>query len=345
MRNFKKNLIIALILSLGVIIFIFIISFFKEGGEIFKVKLDFRFILISSLILISIWIFEVLRLKIIFNFQNIKLSFFYLLYTHLVSYFFSTITPMGIGGFAAKVYLISKKRNFEIGNIVSIFTFLYLFNMFIYLVFSFILLFFIKNFSLNFKFGTRLIFFFVIFIFLLSFLIFLIIIKPELFRRLSHKILNLFKKLNMEKRKRIEKIIDENYFRFIEGMRSIRYLKFKLIPIAILTFLSFIFLNSLSFFLINSLKVKISFYNSFLLQFIYHFFAGWSITPGGSGISEALYSALFVTQIGLSKILPLTILFKLFTFYIYILIGGILTFRELKSFLEINKIYEERRNY
>lgn len=345
MRNFKKNLVIALFLSLSVIFIILLFSFLKEGKEIFKVKLNTQFILFSIFIVLLLWIFEVLRLKIIFNYLNINISYLYLLYTHLVGYFFSTITPMGVGGFMAKVYLVSKKRNFEIGNIVSIFTFLYLFNMFIYLLISIILLFFFKNISMNYNFGEKLILSFVIFIFLLSFLIFLITIKPEFFRKLSFKILNLFKKLQEDKRERIGKIIDDNYLRFIQGMKTIKNLKFKIVPILILTVLSFITLNSLSYFLIKSLGIDISFYNAFLLQFIYHFFAGWSVTPGGSGITEALYTSLFLTQVGLSKIVSLTLLFKFFTYYIYILIGGILTFKGLSSFLEINKIYEQKENY
>lgn len=244
-----------------------------------------------------------------------------------------------------KYILYLKKRNFEIGNIVSIFTFLYLFNMFIYLVISIFLLFFFKNISIGYNFGKRLILFFIIFIFLLSLILFLITMKPEVFRNLSHKILNLFKKLQDEKRKKIEKIIDDNYLKFIEGMRRVRYLKFKIVPVLILTILSFITLNSLSYFLIRSLGIEIIFYNAFLLQFIYHFFAGWSVTPGGSGITETLYSSLFLTQVGLSKILSLTLLFKFFTYYIYILIGGILTFKELSSFIEIEKIYEQKGYY
>lgn len=112
MKKFKRNLTIALFLSLSVIFILLLISFLREGKEIFKIKLNTQFILLSIFIVILIWIFEVLRLKIIFNYLNINLSFFYLLYTHLVGYFFSTITPMGIGGFMAKVYLISKKKKF-----------------------------------------------------------------------------------------------------------------------------------------------------------------------------------------------------------------------------------------
>lgn len=345
MRNFKRNLSFALLLSLTVIILLFLISFLKEGREIFNVKLNYKYILYAFLLLISIWIFEVLRLKILLKFFNIKLSSLYLLYTYLLSYFFSTITPMGIGGFIAKVYLISKKRNFEVGNIISILTFLYLFNMFIYLIISIVLIFFIKNLTISFKFGERLILFLIIFIFLLSFVIFLITIKPEVFRQIAHKILNLFKKIVQEKREKIEKLIDDNFSRFVDGMRRVKNLNLKIIPIFLLTILSFIFLNSLSYFLIRSLGVHVNFYNPFLLQFIYHFFAGWSITPGGSGITEAIYSTLFLTQVELPKILPLVILFKFFTYYIYIIIGGILTFKEIKEFLEIKKIYEEGRSY
>lgn len=345
MRNFKRNLSFAILLSLSVIVFLFFISFLKEGKKIFDIKLNYNFIFLSLCLVILIWITEVFRMKLLLNNLNINLSFIYLLYTHFVSYFFSSITPMGIGGFMAKVYLIAKKRDFEIGNIVSILTFLYLLNMFIYLIISVSLLFFIKNLIINFKFGKRLFLFLLIFIFLLSLTIFIVTIKPEVFRKIAHKMLNLFKKINQEKRERIQKIIDDNFFRFVNGMKKVIDLKFKIIPILLLSILSFFFLNSLSYFLIRSLGIVISFFNSFLLQFIYHFFAGWSITPGGSGITEAIYSSLFLNQVGLSKILSLVILFKIFTYYIYILIGGILTIRELSEFLEIKKIYEERRDY
>jgi len=217
--------------------------------------------------------------------------------------------------------------------------------MFIYLIFSIFLLFFIKNLTVNLDIGKRLIVLFVIFIFLLCFIIFLIMIKPIVFKKLSQKIVSIFKNLDENKKTKIENIIETNYLRFVEGMKNVRELKFKIFPILILTIFSFISLNSLSYFFMKSLYLNPSYYTSFLLQFIYHFFVGWSVTPGGSGISEAIYSSLFLTQVDLSKILPLTILFKFFTYYIYILIGGILTFRELSSFLEIYKIYEEKGNY
>jgi len=59
-----------------------------------------------------------------------------------------------------------------------------------------------------------------------------------------------------------------------------------------------------------------------------------AFTPGGSGISEALYSSLFLNLVGLSNLTVLTFLFKFFTYYIYILIGGILSVNEVKK-LEI----------
>jgi uncharacterized protein (TIRG00374 family) len=341
MKNFKKNLIYSIILSLGVIILIFLFSFFKEGISIFKIKINYFYIFISSLIVLSIWFFEVIRLKIILNFFDIKIGYFYLLYIHLIGYFFSAITPLGTGGFAAKVYLISKKKNFEIGNIVSILTFMYLLNMFIYLFFSIFLIFSFRNLRETLNLKDRLIFFIIIFILLLSLLIFIILVLPEIFRKLSHKILSLFKKLSEEKRENIAKIINLNFERFVNGMKNIRKLKFKILPIVFLTTLSFFILNSLSYFLLKSLNVNSSFLKSFLLQFIYHFFSGWSVTPGGSGISEAIYSSLFINEVTLSKITYLLILFKFFTYYVYIFIGGVLTFKELKSFLDINKIYEK----
>ncbi len=341
MKNFKKNLILSIILSILVIIFVFLVSFFKEGFSLTKFNLNYLYLYISFLITLLIWLFEIIKLKIFLNFFEINLSFFYLLYTHLIGMFFSTITPLGVGGFATKVYLISKKKNFEIGNIVSIFTFMYLINMFIYLFFSIILIFKFETLRETYALKDRLIFFIILFILLLSLLIFFVTIKPELFKKLSFLILSLFKKLSEDKKEKISNIITINYERFVNGMKNVRKLRFKIIPIFILTILSFFTLNSLSYFLLKTLNINSSYFNSFLLQFIYHFFVGWSFTPGGSGISEAIYTSLFITEASFAKIPLLLILFKFFTYYIYIFIGGILTFKELKSFLEINVFYEK----
>lgn len=340
MGKFKKSLSLGIILSIITIILIFLFSIYKEGSKVFEIKFDYRFLLILFFIIILIQLLESLKIKIILDEFNYRISFLKIVYIQFVSLFFATITPFGSGGFASKVYFISKRKNFDIGTISGAITILYLINMFFTIFISIILLIFMRINLNQFDFSKKVIYYLVLFILLLLLLIFLIMIYPVYIKKIALKILNLFKNLSEDKKEKIVSIIDKNYIKFKESIKKVRFLKFKIFIIFLLTFLYWMALLSISPLLLLSIKEQNQILNSILLQFIYHFFVGWAITPGGSGISEVIFTSLFSTIVDFSKLPTLIFLFRFFTFYLYIIFGGILSIKEIKELGDIKKIYE-----
>ena len=341
MKSLTKNIRNALILSLIVILTIFLITIYKNGINSIKFDLNYNYILILIAVVIFLWVIETLRLKIILNTFDYQIPFLSLIYIHLISLFFSAITPFGLGGFAMKVYLISKRKSYDVGGVSALIAIIYVINIIFTIIISIFSIIFLKRSDLMEMFYGRLISSIVIFILILSLLVFFLIINHETIRNISIKILNLFKKLSEEKKEKILNTINKNYERYKNTILSMGKLKWKLIFLFLLTILYWVTLLSISPILIASLNIKTSFFNASILQFIYHFFVGWAFTPGGSGISEAIYSSLFLNLVGLSNLTVLTFLFKFFTYYIYILIGGILSVNEVKKIGDINKIYDQ----
>jgi len=339
-NSIKRNIINSLILSISVIIIIFIISIIRKGVSTLKFNFNFNYVLLAILIVFSLWIIEAIRYKILLNKFDYDIPFFTLIYFNIVSLFFATITPIGIGGFAMRVYLISKRKNFDIGEVSAIVTIIYILNMLFVLIFSFFTIFFLKNFEIKEEITKRIINSVIVFIIFLSIMIFIIILKPQIFRRMSFSILNLFKKISPEAKEKITQTIIKSYDRYREGLIKMKKLGLTILYLSIFTIIYYIILISISPVIIYSLNIKVSFFSASILQFIYHFFVGWAVTPGGSGISEAIYSSLFSTIIDISKLPTLIFLFKFFTFYIYIILGGILSIKEIKEFGDLKKIYE-----
>ena len=340
MQSIKKNIINSLILSISVIVIIFLISIIKKGSSVIVINFNFYYILLVILIVFSLWLIESIRYKILLNKFNYNFSIINLIYINLVSLFFATITPFGFGGFAMKVYMISKKKNFDIGQVSAIITIIYILNMLFVLFFSFISIFLLKNFEIKQDIIKKIINSVIIFIILLSIMIFIIILKPEVFRKISLSILNLFKKLSSEKKEKITQTIIRSYDRYREGLLAMKKLGITILWISIFTVIYYFVLLSITPLLIYSLNINVSYFTSSIMQFIYHFFVGWAVTPGGSGISEALYSSLFSSIVDISKLATLTFLFKFFTYYIYIILGGILSIKEIKEFGDLRNIYE-----
>lgn len=340
MGNFKKSLSLGIILSIIAIILILLFSIYKEGSKVFEIKFDYRFLLIVFFITIIIQLIESLRIRIIFNEFNYKISFLKIVYIQFISIFFATITPFGSGGFASKVYLFSKRKNFDIGTISGALTILYLMSMFFLTLISIILVFFIKLRFDQLDFSKKIIYYVVLFIFLLLMIIFLIMIYPNYIKRIALKILNLFKNLSEDKKEKIVSIIDKNFIKFRDSIKKVKFFKFKIFTLFLLTLLYWMVLLSISPLLLLSIKEQNQILNSIVLQFIYHFFVGWAITPGGSGISEVIFTTLFSTIVDFSKLPTLIFLFRFFTYYLYIIFGGILSIKEIKELGDIKKIYE-----
>jgi len=184
LKSLTKNIRNALIFSLIVILTIFLITIYKNGINSIKFHLNYNYILILIAVVIFLWVIETLRLKIILNTFDYQIPFLSLIYIHLISLFFSAITPFGLGGFAMKVYLISKRKSYDVGGVSALITIIYVINIIFTIIISIFSIIFLKRSDLMEMFYGRLINSIVIFILILSLLVFFLIINHEAIRNI-----------------------------------------------------------------------------------------------------------------------------------------------------------------
>ncbi|HDJ99803.1 MAG TPA: flippase-like domain-containing protein [Firmicutes bacterium] len=332
MKNLKKNIIFGISLSIGVIIVILIISIMKEGREVLLLKINMKSLLLTIIIVISLWFMDGLRLYTLLRFFKVKISLFKCIKINLISLFLASITPFGSGGMVGKIYLLSRE-GMTIGGGSAVVTIMYLINMLFFLLASTLFIIFFKESLPQNLWWNRIFYLLIASIALFSFLFFLFALKPKRLFNLTERIMKMrwAKRLSEEKRRKIIDGINKNIERYHRGI-TLLFKKKSLVPILILITFGywFIFLN-LSPSILNSLNVKFNYLRAVITQFIFHFFVTLAATPGGSGIAEAGYSSLFSSFVPPEKIFALTFLWRFFTYYIYLILGGIFSISEIKK--------------
>ena len=333
MKSLKKSIIFGVSLSIGVIILILVISMIKEGREVLLWKINMDFLLLSILIVVSLWFMDGLRLYTVLRFFKVKTNLFKCIRINLISLFLASITPFGSGGMLGKIYLLSRE-GMTIGGGTAVVTIIYLINILFFLLASTLFIIFFKSNLPQNLWWNRVFYLLITSIAVFSFLFFFFALKPKRLFNLTERVMKMrwAKRLSEEKRRKIIDEINKNIERYHRGI-TLLFKKKSLVPILILITFGywFIFLN-LSPSILKSLNVEFDYLRAVIAQFIFHFFVAWAGTPGGSGIAEAGYSSLFSSFVPSEKIFALTFLWRFFTYYIYLILGGIFSISEIKKF-------------
>lgn len=333
MKSLKKNILISVSLSIGVIIVILVISMIKEGKEVLSLHLNSYYVLLSSLTILLLWLIDGLRLYTVLRFFKVRTSLFKCIKINLISLFFASITPFGSGGMVGKIYLLSKE-GMTIGGGSAVVTIIYLINILFFLISSITFLIFFKTSLPTGFWWNRIFYILIVSIAGFSFLFFFFVLSPKRLIKITEKIMKVkwMKRVDEEKRKEIMDGINKNIRRYRRGILLL-FNKKSLVPLLLIITLMYwsVFLN-LSPLILKSLNSVFDYPRAIIAQFIFHFFIAWAGTPGGSGFAEAGYSSLFSSFVPSEKILALTFLWRFFTYYIYLIIGGALSISEIKNF-------------
>ncbi|MDK2950948.1 MAG: glycosyltransferase 2 family protein [Kosmotogales bacterium] len=330
MNKTIRNVFIAVLIS---VVFLLIFLSLTDIDQAIKSleNAKVKYLLLCLLISISIWFFEALTLKIISNMQKEKLSLFYLFRITVLGTFFSAITPFAAGGQPVQIIYMQKKGiktskataiiisrfiTYQIViTIIGIVAIIFAYplmknkvsNLAILAVFGFLInsavLFFLFLFSLNKTVTSKLILFFI---------------------KILHKI-KIVKNIEKVETKTISEL--EKFHSILkEAVKN----PFKYSLAFISTFIQMFLVMTLPFFVALSLGLKNNFFEMIAAQSILYLIVAMIPTPGASGASEGGYALFFSPFFG-SDVGAGLLLWRLFSYYLNIIVGGIVSFFESKN--------------
>lgn len=325
----QRNLLLSIILSLTFLFIIFGFSDIKVTINAIK-NVSFLWFCLAALSAFAVWMFEALTMKIFSVVTTKKMSYLYLLKITLIGSFFSAITPLSTGGQPAQIAYMTK-NNIEGGKATAIVISRFIAYQIALTLFGLLGLLFAYPFvSKNVSNWAFLVFIGFIVnsgVLILAFLMSLkkkvavflvkIIIKPLGWLRI------------IKKPKKVEnKMLEEAHY-FNNHMKKMlsRPLSF------ILAFLSssmrLLAFISVPYFVILSLGLNYNFFEIIATQLVLFIIFSMAPTPGASGASEAGYMLFFSNYFG-NKITAGLLIWRFLTYYVNLIIGGILTFVETK---------------
>lgn len=303
-RKLRLGLIVFIFITLFIFIFTFIFTYEEETKEFFR-----YFNKIYFLITFFVWFIFLFSdvLTIYYISYGIKrLSMFDCFSFITMGQFLTITTPFGFLGLPFQLYYL-RKKNYEIGEGLSIFAIKSSIYTLIYIIAIPIVFVYASNVFENiyFKNAFRIISSIII---IGIFLIVFFLIKPE-------KITKIIK----------WKKISEQIIAFRNTFLSY-YRKNPLLFLLsfISSNISYIFYLFIPYFLIKGLSNNISIYKVMINQIILRFCILFSPSPGGSGVAEAGFLALFFNTIPRHYLGIYTLLWRFFTAYLGPIIGGII---------------------
>ncbi len=301
-------------------IFLLVLLINKGGGinKFFSI-INSKFLVLILLTLLLVWIFNAFKLMLVIKILEEEISLPLSFEIVLAAIFGANITPFYSGGMAAQIYFLSKStKNIGKSSAVSV----------IYLILSLIISMF---FSIIFLLtphphiqGTREYFFIslIIFVLTLSVTSFIFIRYPAKISTFFEKV---YKKFTKKEPNRVK--LESVIYEFSEGMGHFLQSKNrKLIIIAILVSLIsqglYFLMTPLAFYLLN---IPINLKDVLLTQIAFNFTASIGFSPGGIGVIEGAFAGFFY-PFAPTNIALLTLIYRIFSFYIPTIIGGFFFF-------------------
>ncbi len=331
-ENIEKRLSQTVLLVLLTFAAIFFFLFRETDLKSFIHRLNPFYLFLLFVLLFLVWLFDAMKFYLVVRLSGGKVSFIRSFEIVLASIFGSNITPFYSGGIPTQVYFLSKFAE-SVGKATAISVLYMILTLIVYLVFSVILLLTPHGFIT----GVRKDFFitlaFVVFAF--SFFAFFFMRFPKKAKGIIHII---SKKISPDKFDPggLEKSIDD----FSRGL-SLFFSNDKLLALlsVVVAFIAqtlFLFLTPLSF---KALNLPLSLKEILLSQIAMQFTTSIGATPGGIGIMDAAFAAFF-KPFAPSSIAQLTLLYRLVSFYIPTLIGGLYFYKLMREKKKKKTIYK-----
>ncbi len=335
-KKIVLNLAIALFLSFFA--FFLIAWLFHRGSFVmlFRAVRPIYLLLALGLVVVE-WLLEALRIQKIIHALGSDIAYGEILKISLIGSFFAKITPFDTGGEPFEIYFLHKNRGLSVGEstaVIMIKTLLGHFaRLFLGMLLPFLVIFFWKN--VLFTKTAKILFNIGIFIYLgfISVLLF-ITIKPQNAKKTIFYLLNrpIFLRFHLGKVKgwldKLNRTIDD----FEEAKLKILQTKARdLAVIGVYSLLCWILIILLPVVLLTGMGVHSPILQTAAIAIIFYLATAYAPTPGSSGAAELSFAALFSVLVPKPILGIFVLIWRLFSYYSGLLIGGVLTLREIVS--------------
>lgn len=327
MKNKKKYVLMFLFFVLIIFFTLFNILDHNSLSSIIDniKKINIIYIFICLLIIFLYFLLQGIYMKSILNALKKKISLKKGMFYSIVEFYFSGITPSSTGGQPVQLYYMTKdKIPMRKGYITLMLNTIY-FKLIILILGIIVLLF--KN-TYLFNHSVVYIIFFILGFVVDSLIVvgcFLLLFKQNIIKKILKfilKICNKFKFLSKKtKDLNITTILNKykDELKFMSSNKKIVILNF------ILTFIQRLLLFSIAYIIYKSLGFnKYSYFDLLAIQVSVQIAIEALPLPGGAGLSEKMFLDIFITVFGISFADIGMLLTRTFSFYIPLLVSGII---------------------
>ncbi len=341
-----RGLIVSLAIGITVFLVVFLLTLDKNTLKSFQ-HMDNEFLLLAAgAIFLSVMV-EGLRIQAVARAINEKIGFWESVKIFYISFFLGGITPYFSGAIPSQVILFTK-RGISVGNSTMIATIRPIVKSIIFLIITPILFFIFRESMEEYELLSWMLL--IMAIFFSSFFIFLFVLavrnpsKIEVFIEWLKKI-SLFKKyLNKPTvQEKLEWLMSQA-IQFHKSFNLLLKHPIEIFLIFLYTGVYWFLYFSIAPLLLVAMGIQLNYALVMVIQILIFFVLPFLPTPGGSGAAELGFASLF------SFFVPEHMLgiyvggWRLFTFYINILIGALLSLSELRGWAAQEKLIKIRDN-
>ena len=326
-----SNLAKAVLIVLASLLVVFVIAGITDIRVTLDAMRNISFSWIIGIFSIAFfdWLAEALTVWLFARSYRAKVSLIYLFKNTLVGRFFSAITPFSTGGQPAQIAFLGK-RGVEYGQATAMLLSRFLFYQIVVTgasVFGLIRAYSmfakrISNLALLAFFGFALNGF-------VLFLLLLFTLNKSLAEKTISKISKFFVSLRIVKRKELfqQKLFEQTRL-FHDCMTQSAKNPLISVLALLVALLEVVAKISVTYFTARSLNIASSYFDVAMTQLVVFLVASFVPTPGATGASEGVYTLFFKFLFG-PKTVAALLVWRFFTYYLNIIVGGLATAHEL----------------
>ncbi|MFW6287793.1 MAG: lysylphosphatidylglycerol synthase transmembrane domain-containing protein [bacterium] len=273
-----------------------------------------------------------MKFKVMISATGNKISLREAMNLHLAGSFISNVTPMATGGGPFQIYFLIK-RGINLGQGTMIVVTQFIMRIFFF-TFASIIFFIFFNDLISPGVLPSYIFYLTIGVgFVITLSLIILSIVPAVSDFLIHLLFknNFLKKLVKKSYKLKRWIVNgrRELREFHESMELLVSHKDKLFLLALSTIVFWTSIFLIIPVILNGLGHEPHYLRSYVMQTIFNLVIYYMPTPGASGVAEVGFASIFVSFIPRGIIGLVTFLWRFVTFYMILIIGGVVAFREL----------------
>ncbi len=338
-KKIARQIILSVILSLGMMVFIF--SYFSFRDTTVHI-VSFRIfpLIIGAFCMVGAWVFDALRIFMTSRGWGKTIRFRDSLSAVLSAYFMSSITPFMLGGAPAQMYVLSRSGLTwgEAGSLVVVCGILYQVSLLLLIV-VFLFLFDIRVALQGIL--LKLLYSFAVFYSIIMFLLFYFLYRPQMLYRLTDWgigfVKHYFRRVRFSETA-VRAWVEEFFDDFRRGFSTLFLKKPQYLVWNLLLYdLRYLLIFLVAYWVLLALAIQAPPIQVIGSQIPLNYIFSLMPTPGSSGGAEASIASVFLSYTLPQRIGIFVVLWRVLTFYFPLIVGGIDFFgRVLKQKLAIH---------